>query len=107
MIFEALKLNDYPLELGSFNELCCLLLGCAYGDPAVYPLENGAKYDHADVLSDDVLLGGTLRHANMMLPFLDVCAYAVGLTFSPNRTSRTASSTASRLYSGIVQYKLK
>ncbi|KAF0692657.1 Aste57867_16272 [Aphanomyces stellatus] len=72
MIFDSLKVVDFPLQMGSFNELFCLLLGVAYGDPAVDPFVKGSPHDHAAMLSDETLLAGVIRHPNMVLPLLEI-----------------------------------
>ncbi|ETW08954.1 hypothetical protein H310_01434 [Aphanomyces invadans] len=73
MICDSLHVAEYPLQMGSFNELMSLLLGIDYGDPSADPSANRAEaHDDADMLSDDVLLASSIRHPNMVVPMLEL-----------------------------------
>ncbi|KAG9416774.1 hypothetical protein AC1031_001156 [Aphanomyces cochlioides] len=72
MIFDSLHVVEYPLHMGSFNELFCLLAGAAYGDPAVDPFTKGTIHDHSDILPDEDLLNFSIRHPSMVIPMLDL-----------------------------------
>ncbi|KDO28206.1 hypothetical protein SPRG_06255 [Saprolegnia parasitica CBS 223.65] len=74
MILEALNVQEYPLHLGSFNELYSLLLGIDYGDPAVHLFQSDSDdvHDHAALLSDATTTSNVVRHPSMLLPFLEL-----------------------------------
>ncbi|OQR93717.1 hypothetical protein ACHHYP_02340 [Achlya hypogyna] len=74
MILEALNVAEFPLHLGSFNELYSLLLGIDYGDPAVrlFQAATDDPHDHAALLPDTTTMSNVVRHPSMLLPFLDL-----------------------------------
>ncbi|RHY69016.1 hypothetical protein DYB30_006423, partial [Aphanomyces astaci] len=71
MILDSLHVAEFPLQMGSFNELVSLLLGIEYGDPTADPFAL-VSHDHAEMLADNILLTSSIRHPNMVVPMLEL-----------------------------------
>ncbi|ETV88887.1 hypothetical protein, variant 2 [Aphanomyces astaci] len=71
MILDSLHVAEFPLQMGSFNELVSLVLGIDYGDPTADPFAL-VSHDHAEMLADNILLTSSIRHPNMVVPMLEL-----------------------------------
>ncbi|RHY81645.1 hypothetical protein DYB26_006813 [Aphanomyces astaci] len=71
MILDSLHVAEFPLQMGSFNELVSLVLGIEYGDPTADPFAL-VSHDHAEMLADNILLTSSIRHPNMVVPMLEL-----------------------------------